>query len=922
MAANLKLDKETLIKHRFWFLSGLVLLLWLIAFIPIFGIRSTIADNAKSAETTKNELQAVITDPGIRGPKDLEAADQKRLAAEKKRDILTFGVQASQNDVRRIVDETVLAGLRQVDAVLKLNLAAPPKKPAPMPMPTAETETPTPMPEAEAPPPPGPPREFKDEQRAFAPHTVEKINELIAGIKLRHNVDVGIDAFREIPQDKKEAWKALTTQEARAKFFHDWAKERHDAAGFDGIHIFYCEDPIYFKADVGAETKKKAFPEKDRAKLTDALWAGLKKPSGETRNRDELVEVRNPLITWPDWLPANALGRLRVRDFGEPIKDELSTEYLRDYLKQFEALYDIVNPPGGKKLVDFPVSGSKEEQIRALLKPYIFPANHVVTTEEGWTIQEQLAIQRELLRIVREVNDIQAVLRPEWREVAIPEPPKVEKPKEDPNNPGGTPVPPTAAPMPPAAPGTPMTPAAPDPTATTGTEEKKEPPPPPAPIDRKRFLNTTWTYGPKEIEEGKRGSRWWENGWMLDLELVPQGDEVVLQGTVFNLSTEREIPAAKVRLILSDGDETNPAETFLDLDAGGLKPNPKDLKKYKLDSISQRKLFKDPVKVAKGVKRLVRIQPVPVDPVFDHQRFANPHWLVDVQLVRGTGAQRQLKGTVYNRSSRYILPVNFEIYARDERGDRHKTDIKIGGDAFKAGEHRTFQQVSAGQAPVRVVEARQVLTEKTVPVKAIYQLEVGTPLALADRMSNQILLPYNFARKDPSKKPGEEATGGGTGPQAPPGGAAPQQGPGGAAAGAGGGAGGFGSEREGNWLRRYVPEKGKESESTTPPKFGGNDQVRRVPVAMKLIIDQAYKADVEAAVVNSRLRILLQQTAWQRFAPRQAAAVGATAAKADEDTSEIEVHIFGLATIYEDPEAWARIQKAKETAGQGTGSGS
>jgi hypothetical protein len=44
-----------------------------------------------------------------------------------------------------------------------------------------------------------------------------------------------------------------------------------------------------------------------------------------------------------------------------------------------------------------------------------------------------------------------------------------------------------------------------------------------------------------------------------------------------------------------------------------------------------------------------------------------------------------------------------------------------------------------------------------------------------------------------------------------------------------------------------------------------SDAVRRVPVAMKMVIDQDYLEDLMTAVANSRLRIQITQVEWKHF---------------------------------------------------------
>jgi hypothetical protein len=151
---------------------------------------------------------------------------------------------------------------------------------------------------------------------------------------------------------------------------------------------------------------------------------------------------------------------------------------------------------------------------------------------------------------------------------------------------------------------------------------------------------------------------------------------------------------------------------------------------------------------------------------------------------------------------------------------------------------------------------------------------------------------------------------------------------------------------------------GSQSDAATPNHkvnkyryYETEAEVRRVPVALVLIVDANHIADVLTAFANTRLRVQVTQAVWTRLpqgigrpstpassdqtgppaggSSRETAGtpsvsggignkgganVGMTALKPDEETLQVELQIYGLATIYEDPEAAERIRKDRESS--------
>jgi hypothetical protein len=265
---------------------------------------------------------------------------------------------------------------------------------------------------------------------------------------------------------------------------------------------------------------------------------------------------------------------------------------------------------------------------------------------------------------------------------------------------------------------------------------------------------------------------------------------------------------------------------------------------------------------------------------------------------------------------------------------------------------------------VRIVGVQQILDWRVVPIKRIDRIEVG---ALAHRESDRTkvapLQVYDFKKKDPAASPtaatdATTAAQPGAGVPGSPAGSPGFASPGGEQGGMGGkggpGMGGTGggdgplTENHKIPLRRY---------------YELTDEVRRVPVAVVLIVDISNINDVLSAFANSRLRFQVTQAVWNRvpsigkpaFASSSPASSGAgkgssapgapggdegpgfaagpgrgqpptgpsgstgtgtgqgqrPAISVEEETNQVELQVYGLITLYESPDAWQRIAETR-----------
>ena len=678
-----------------------------------------------------------------------------------------------------------------------------------------------------------------------------------------------------------------------------------------------------------------------------------------------VIRVTNPLITWPAildrrWRLPTEPSRVSQRSFGEPLGVVIE-EYRRHFDRQYDELL---------KIVDFLDEDAKTGSVRAagsskkhadnalvLLQPQKWTSKAILDYE-AWIAQEDIAIKRELLRIIADANNIIARLRPEWREVTFPKPAKeTESADEGDQFDGFTSVG--------------------DGSATEPESENAEENAP-EPIDQRRFLNTTWQVGiiPFDPDKGKGYSTDLWEGWLIDVELVPEKGGLALHGAVANLSRRHKVPPRKLQIILSNDDPQRPTERAFTIDAGDLEPTAKNSRGYRdlptkplwdIDGLSSR-TFKVDVSSFPKAKKIVRIQLALTGEdknVRDHRRFASPNWVMDIRMVPGTsGAGTAVEGMVYNRSGKRRLPASFKVTftdGRDEFTEIIKVPNKAG--AMNAGTQRAFPKHDLKRAianpPKRIVRVREVLTWETVPVKRIDKILIGKPAHVeSDRTKVYKLQAYDFDKKDPTKTPKEPGATGGLDDTSA---GAAMGGTGGAGEGSysalagGGGTGGSGSDEtspnHGIPLKRY---------------FEVTDELRRIPVALVLVVDMDRINDVLTAFANSRLQFRTTMSPWSRIPNLPKPSFAQTGADSDrkrsgntgssggtgpgligsgpgatgsggegtleglggaqgiggsgadsgkssyDESTQVELQIYGLITIYEDPDAYRRIEQQRK----------
>jgi hypothetical protein len=158
-------------------------------------------------------------------------------------------------------------------------------------------------------------------------------------------------------------------------------------------------------------------------KWTDALKKKLEAITGqESKNWKAAWEPQADIMTWP---PGDLSEKMKGAYFGDPIEAPLRREYPKEeqYASQIDPIIEIVQPVNsrGEGAVQCGGTGTWP----TFLRTADWSSDPTPSAEEIWLAQEDLWVQRELLRVVRETNDSVARLR------KLDNPPKIDKAQQE-----------------------------------------------------------------------------------------------------------------------------------------------------------------------------------------------------------------------------------------------------------------------------------------------------------------------------------------------------------------------------------------------------------------------------------------------------------------------------------------------------------
>jgi hypothetical protein len=170
--------------------------------------------------------------------------------------------------------------------------------------------------------------------------------------------------------------------------------------------------------------------------------------------------------------------------------------------------------------------------------------------------------------------------------------------------------------------------------------------------------------------------------------------------------------------------------------------------------------------------------------------------------------------------------------------------------------------IPVGRTANEIIRVEQVFDVRTVPIKRIDALVLGKNDSRTGD-AKQLLSPLPPFAQEAVAPPAEAGAGGG--PPAGPMGSGPgPMGPGPGPMGPGPGPMGGGQQSVRGQDRAGGPIAAV-SDGNQRRYFDRNEQVRRMPVGIVVVVDQSYMQDVLLAFANSPLRFQITQVSWTRF---------------------------------------------------------
>jgi hypothetical protein len=221
-------------------------------------------------------------------------------------------------------------------------------------------------------------------------------------------------------------------------------------------------------------------------------------------------------------------------------------------------------------------------------------------------------------------------------------------------------------------------------------------------------------------------------------------------------------------------------------------------------------------------------------------RFISPYWQLDIVVGRpsqGRAGELNFRGRLTNTSGRRqnAAEIDFKVWLTNQPNVDYillPIEAELGYMAADQSIDFNLTRPGASDPTLKIFRVEQKLTPRYVPVKQVVQLNLDYP---SHRFANVNRVTAAFSQEEITKAAAA---------------APPPSGPPGAPAGAAGPGADTGFTQNGVPRYRYVER---------------NEQVRRMDVAIVMIVDQAHVQDVIRALANSRLRFQNTQVHYERY---------------------------------------------------------
>lgn len=283
------------------------------------------------------------------------------------------------------------------------------------------------------------------------------------------------------------------------------------------------------------------------------------------------------------------------------------------------------------------------------------------------------------------------------------------------------------------------------------------------------------------------------------------------------------------------------------------------------------------------------------------QQFENSDWRLDLTVVQAKDGKYVLRGKIKNPEPKADDPPERRIKAQQKgigtlyflvqlhEGNANPVVLPVHGDTLAVGKEWAFADypLDLANRPDGILGVMQLYDAHTSPIRRLDHVFIGQQ---SHRTFKPSMKMHKVSSGGASAGPAPAAKGGAAAP--PP-------------------------------VISTIGDKRREPDAASRTEYGllkeryadVTDQVRRLPVALVLLVDQWYIPEIEAALANCRLRFQIVQVGWHHYrgtiasdAPEEKAGEGVPKVlpgrgKADSGDEQagnlVELKLYGVASLYE-----------------------
>ncbi len=114
---------------------------------------------------------------------------------------------------------------------------------------------------------------IRDDGKFFSNEAKDKAERVITRIKHDYKKDLLIETYGAVPENLQGKLK----EEGEKRFFANWARNRYEREGVEGILVLITREPRHLYVETGKRTEQKAFTAENRDRLVDTFMSNFKK---------------------------------------------------------------------------------------------------------------------------------------------------------------------------------------------------------------------------------------------------------------------------------------------------------------------------------------------------------------------------------------------------------------------------------------------------------------------------------------------------------------------------------------------------------------------------------------------------------------------------------------------------------------------